>query len=401
MITIPGNFDVYVPDSLPRESQITRYKRLQRDLEAFTYNCPNIIRQDTVQRHFDGIECEKYTRSIMPVLSVSRDDIELDLESEITAKEGHPHKGIDKKKVSVFVQEHLPALLKTESEGVDELHDFFESVEDSKERSKNALFEREYEQQRRAVEINLIGEENFVKGKLDNEILPNLKTLFNVRLGYKYDRKTASVDVDIWFPGWESFPIPEKKLGTTSTGGVSIRKKGIKDTNAETLILLLGTMIYIAGHILNASVYIQHVFISAWGPMKRFGYGWADFDRDSFQRRGSWPHAVIIDAFNPFNHLFNIMKSNFSLKEWDVNDLLQAISQEKSQVSKPVPSFDKRKFCVLSVYDAKIIEKSISNNQEIADAIRDADINDQDFVIVDKKYKAMLDEILNRPANTL
>lgn len=232
------------------------------------------------QKKIDALSPQQYERETFPLCRPMREDVRRELEAEAEIRFSDLYEDKCKERTT-FVNEHEKEAMAARLRAYEEIQSFFNDLQDDKEARANALFQKEYNRQKKEIEDYINGETSMTERNI-RMILGELSLPYRVEISCDYDEKSGLLNTDIEFHG--DMNLPANKTNILSTGKISVKDKLVKEMEQFKTETIVSMIYYVAASLFNAAINIRTQRVSVWLDGKREGIIWIQFDRDKFSK---------------------------------------------------------------------------------------------------------------------
>ena len=348
------------------------------------------------QKKISALSPQQYERESFPLSRPLREDVrrELEAEAEIRFSDLYEDK---RKERTAFVNEHEREAMAARLRAYEEIQSFFSDLQDDKEARANALFQKEYDRQKKEIEDYINGETTATEGNI-RMILGELSLPYRVEISCDYDEKSGLLNTDIEFHG--DMNLPTNKTNILSTGKISVKDKLVKEMEQFKTETIVSMIYYVAASLFNAAINIRTQRVSVWLDGKREGLVWIQFDRAKFAKLSmrtvnpmlnyyDWPH---VDALR-------MVKGASQFETMDANSFKNVISQalKENVIIEPTPQAVSNDIdsdmTTVSIGYARTVADALPNGRLLQSLVNEATETGAKKVVLPKKYKGILNEI--------
>lgn len=282
--------------------------------------------------------------------------------------------------------------------GYEEIQAFFEELEDGKEARANAVFQREYERQRKEIEDYINGEVGVTEQNILT-ILGEINLPFHVEVESVYDKSKGLLTSDIEFYG--DLNLPTSKTNILSTGKISVKDKLVKEMEQFRTETIVSMVYYFAASLFNAAINIQTQRISVWLNGKREALLWIQFDRTQFGKLSMRTVNTMLNYYDwPHVDALRVVRGAYQFDPIDANGFKNAISQAISEngLTVPLSSNDTRSvedvdLWTVDIGMAKTLADALTKDYELQAMVSDALQKKLSKLVLPKKYEVILREL--------
>lgn len=361
---------------------------MQQAIDSYNNSYTQILKEtikpknkEFVEKQLAGLFLKGYEREKFKLPKPQKSQVKADLQNEANSK----YFSIWKRNASIkkqFIDKNLGEEFNDRLNNWEDLKEYHELIQDHFETKANAEFQREYDAEKKIIEDELYGDEAYVKQKF-NELPLKCRLPFDVILGATYNKSSGIINATATLPSLIS--IPNIKAVPLASGKISIKEKLNKEIEQDTIDTLLGIGYNLAGHLFSLSVNVNLVRLYVMTGSS--AYYWIQFDRNSFS---AIPFSTINPQSDFFRHpnVIDLKKSRIGLIP---ENLLTIKVNDAIKVADKL--LEDKNLVALSLKEAEIVYKNVENADDLKTAIKIAKENNSSTVVVNKKYKNVLDEI--------
>jgi hypothetical protein len=337
----------------------------------------------SVENQLNKLAIKQYKREPFTLPIPRKGEVAYDLQQEANFKFFSLWSRNSSKKSS-FVSDTLEEEFNERMSNWEELKLYHETIQSCVEAQTNESFLREYNESKKALEDELYGDDTYVKQqisalnvKLDSQIP------FDITLDVDYNKEGGIINAIASLPSM--IYVPDKKAVPLSSGKISIKDKLKKELDTDTVNTLLGISYYLAGHLFNLSVNVSLVRLSVVTGFS--AYYWVEFDRKSFSAI-SFSSLYPLQDFFSHPNVIDYKKSTIEIiPESDFRKRIDDVIKTSALLA------SNPNLILLPIGDAEKISKIISNSEDLKQAIKEAKATNSLTVIVDKRYRNVLNEV--------
>lgn len=360
-------------------------------------NAARIQKLKQLQKKIDTLSPQKYTRQNFPLSRPMREDVRKELETEAAIRFVDVYD--DKKKERTnFVTEAEKEAMAARLRGYEEIQAFFEELEDEKEARSNAIFQKEYERQRKEIEAYINGDVGVTEQNIQT-ILDEISLPFRVEVETIYDKSKGLLTTEIDFYG--DMNLPTSKTNILSTGRISVKDKLVKEMEQSRTETIVSMVYYFAASLFNASINIQTQRISVWLDGKREGFLWIQFNRSQFNKLSMRTVNTMVNYYDwPHVDALRVVRGAYQFDTIDVNGFKNSISQAISENGLTVPlslndtrSVEDVDLWTVDIGMAKTLADALTEDYELQAMVSDALQKKLSKLVLPKKYEVILREL--------
>ena len=375
---------------------VAAFEKRDAEFTAMHKKAARIQKLSDQQKKIDALSPQQYERESFPLSRPMREDVrrELEAEAEIRFSDLYEDK---RKERTAFVNEHEKEAMAARLRAYEEIQSFFSDIQDDKEARANALFQKEYNRQKKEIEDYINGERSITERNI-RMILGELSMPFRVEISCDYNEKSGLLNTDIEYHG--DMNLPTNKTNTLATGKISVKDKLVKEMEQFKTETIVSMIYYVAASLFNAAINISKQRVSVWLDEKSKGLVWIQFDRTNFSKLSmrtvnpmlnyyDWPHA---DALR-------MVRGAAQFDTMDANSFSNAISQVKVEngiedsVSEVPSTTSDASMVTVSIGYAKTVAEALPNDVMLQSLVAEAVRSGATKVTVPKKYKGILNEL--------
>lgn len=316
---------------------LTAFEKRDAQFTMMHKSAPSMQKLNEQQKKIDALAPQQYTRQSFPLSRPVREEIRRELEAEATIRFVDIYDDMKKQRTS-FVAETEKEAMAARLRAYEEIQAFFGEQEDARESRANAIFQKEYERQRKEIEDYINGEVSVTEHKI-HTILGEINLPFRVEVESQYNKDAQLLTTNIEFYG--DMNLPNTKANILSSGRISVKEKLVKEMDQLKTETIISMVYYFAASLFNASINIQTQRISVWLDGKREGILWIQFDRTQFGKLSMRTVNTMLNYYDwPRVDGLRVVRGATQLSTLDANSFNNAIAQTISDIvgSQPTPS---------------------------------------------------------------
>ncbi len=276
------------------------------------------------QKKIDALSPQKYERESFPLSRPRHEDVrrELEAEAEVSIVDLYDDK---RKERTAFVNEHEKDAMAARLRAYEEVQSFFSDIQDDKETRANALFQKEYERQKKEIEDYINGEPSLTEQNI-RMILGELALPYRVEICCDYNEKLGLLNTNIEFYG--DMNLPTNKTNILASGKISVKDKLVKEMEQFKTETIVSMIYYVAASLFNATINIRTQRITVWFDGKREGLIWIQFDRSHFSKLSMRTVNTMLNYYDwPRVDALRMVRGASQFDTIDANSLKNAIAQ--------------------------------------------------------------------------
>lgn len=371
---------------------VTAFEKRDAQFTMMHKNAPRMQKHNEQQKKIDALSPQKYTRQNFPLSRPMREDVRKELEAEAAIRFVDVYD--DKKKERTnFVTEAEKEAMAARLRGYEEIQAFFEELEDGKEARANALFQKEYERQRKEIEDYINGEVSVTEQNIQT-ILSEINLPFRVEIESVYDKAKGLLTSDIEFYG--DLNLPTSKTNILSTGRISVKDKLVKEIEQFRTETIVSMVYYFAASLFNTAINIQTQRISVWLNGKREALLWIQFDRTQFGKLSMRTVNTMLNYYDwPHVDALRVVRGAYQFDPIDSNCFKNAVSQAMREAGAIAPNIDTTEAgphknsdgsVSLDVRKARKLLSLLPDDYDLKIKVREMEQKGYDKVILPSKY---------------
>lgn len=348
------------------------------------------------QKRIDDLAPYKYVRESFGMSRPMRDEVrkELQQEAAVLFADLFEDKTAER---NAYVKEHEKEAMALRLRGYEELQAFFAEIQDDKEARANAVFQKDYERQRKEIEDFINGEMHLTEEGL-RTILSGINLPFKIDISCDYVDKNGLLTVEIVLPA--DLNVPATKANILSSGKISVKDKLVKEAEQLKTEAIVSLVYYIAASLFNAAINIQTQRVSVLTNGKRDGLLWIQFDRNRFSQLSMRTVNLMVDYCDwPRMDALRMVRGAYQFDEIAAvdfkNEIAQAIidytivdAQEEQKSSQ-----GQNDAWHVTLGYAQILADALPNDTELQRIVSEAIRAQSSKVNLPKKYKGMFNEL--------
>ena len=371
---------------------LTAFEKRDAQFTMMHKSAPRMQKLNEQQKKIDALAPQQYTRQSFPLSRPVREEIRRELEAEATIRFVDVYDDMKKQRTS-FVAENEKEAMAARLRAYEEVQAFFGELEDARESRANAIFQKEYERQRKEIEDYINGEVSVTEHKI-HTILGEINLPFRVEVESQYNKDAQLLTTNIEFYG--DMNLPNTKGNILSTGRISVKEKLVKEMEQLKTETIISMVYYFAASLFNASINIQTQRISVWLDGKREGILWIQFDRTQFGKLSMRTVNTMLNYYDwPRVDGLRVVRGATQLGTLDANSFNNAIAQTISDIvgSQPTPSTHAEgtvqqadgSFSIDAKSAAKL-QALVPDDDDLKIKVRDMQQRGIDRIVLPKKY---------------
>lgn len=374
---------------------LSAYNSLNENYTAIHKKMEKIHPLSLHQKELESLTPDKYKRKSFGLAKPTKNEVEEDLRNE--AKSVYYEKiGLgENQDENEYITSRLNSLTEQRQAMWQEAYDLFNKIEDAREEKTNnqyiAEYKTIYDQEKDYIE----GKESIVKENIHNVLL-SLVLPYDITINCEYSQQKQQITAKIIFDA--GINVPMSKADILSTGKISIKNKPVREMLADKSVSTMSHAYYMASKLYTVSPHVQYVQITMFDKSEQYPLLWIEFDRDKFAKLSPENLNVIVDIYS-YPHVFNLKIRNgvANLETMTAENFQKEIEQtiRAANASHPLGK-DYRESADgklhISFERANELRNVPSISPEISKAIALSKDNGWDDVVIDKKYKSIIDE---------
>ena len=252
-----------------------------------------------IEKLINELKCQKYIEKPFDLKKPELNEIESDLKVEAEG-EGFT----DSEEIERYVDSHIEECYNYRFLKWEKLRSFYEDIQQVVSKSKNDIYRRQYEEQKRNLLDILEGNSEYVNKRM-HELETKLDLPFPTDIDYVYYPSEGQMDIEFESP--VSISIPQKRVCMSETGKQVIVRTTPDEDKINQTRCKLATILYIAGSIWNITPKIKKITITNWQLKNQIGWSWVSLERDEFKKM-DLDSIDILEAFKNIKHVFDFKK---------------------------------------------------------------------------------------------
>ena len=375
---------------------VAAFEKRDAEFTAMHKKAARIQKLSEQQKKIDALSPQQYERESFPFSRPTREDVrrELEAEAEIRFSDLYDDK---RKERTAFVNEHEKEAMAARLRAYEEIQSFFSDLQDDKEARASALFQKEYDHQKKEIEDYINGETTATERNI-RMILGELSLPYHVEITCDYDEKSGLLNTDIEFHG--DMNLPTNKTNILSTGKISVKDKLVKEMEQFKTETIVSMIYYVAASLFNAAINIRTQRVSVWLDGKKEGLVWIQFDRAKFAKLSMRIVNPMLNYYDwPRVDALRMVRGASQFDTMDANSFKAAIAQAKAEngieeVGTEISSdATDSSMVTVSVGFAKAVAEALQNDVMLQSLVTEAIQAGATKVTLPKKYKGILNEL--------
>lgn len=378
---------------------LTAFEKRDAQFTMMHKNASRMQKLNEQQKKIDSLSPQQYTRQSFPLSRPMREDIRKELEAEAAIRFVDVYDDMKKQRAN-FVAEGEKEAMAARLRGYEEIQAFFEELEDVRESKANAIFQKEYDRQRKEIEDYINGEVSATEQQIQN-ILGEINLPFRVEVECLYNKDTQLLTTDIEFYG--DMNLPNTKANILSTGRISVKDKLVKEMEQLKTETIISMVYYFAASLFNASINIQTQRISVWLDGKREGILWIQFDRTQFGKLSMRTVNPMLNYYDwPRVDGLRVVRGATQLDTLDANNFKNAIAQTLNDVAQSQPDAKPHYQGIqqhedgsfsLDARSASKLQSLLPDDYDLKLKVRDMQQHSQSRITLPKKYGTYIKDL--------
>ena len=375
---------------------VSAFEKRDAEFTAMHKKAARMQKLSEHQKKIDALSPQQYERESFPLSRPRREDVRRELEAEAETRIVALYE--DKRNErTAFINEHEKDAMVARLRAYEEVQAFFIDIQDDKETRANALFQKEYERQKKEIEDYINGEPSLTEQNI-RMILGELTLPYRVEICCDYNENLGLLNTDIEFYG--DMNLPTNKTNILASGKISVKDKLVKEMEQFKTETIVSMIYYVAASLFNASINIRTQRITVWLDGKREGLIWIQFDRSQFSKLSMRTVNPMLNYYDwPRVDALRMVRGASQFDSFDTISFKNAIAQEMADNGicdeAPTASVDTSNGSEVTVTIgyAKTIASALPNDAELQSLIADAVSSGSSKVTLPKIYKGILKEL--------
>lgn len=374
---------------------VSAFEKRDAEFTAMHKKAARMQKLSEHQKKIDALSPQQYERESFPLSRPRREDVRRELESEAETSIVALYE--DKRNErAAFVNEHEKDAMATRLRAYEEVQSFFNDLQDDKEARANALFQKEYERQRKEIEDYINGEPTVTERNI-RMILGELALPYRIETACDYNANLGLLTTEIELNNDMNLPV--NKTNILASGKISVKDKLVKEMEQFKTETIVSMVYYVAASLFNAAINIRTQRISVWLEGKREALIWIQFERNGFSK-------LSMRTFNPMLNYYDwlrvdalrMVRGASQFDTFDAESFRNAIAQVMvdNGINDEVQSVAETPYgsdLVVTIGYAKTIASDLPNDVELQSLVTDAVSSGVPKVTLPKKYKGILKEL--------
>lgn len=375
---------------------VSAFEKRDAEFTAMHKKAARMQKLSEHQKKIDALSPQQYERESFPLSRPRREDVRRELEAEAETRIVALYE--DKRNErTAFINEHEKEAMAARLRAYEEVQAFFNDLQDDKEARANALFQKEYERQKKEIEDYINGEPSLTEQNI-RMILGELTLPYRVEICCDYNENLGLLNTDIEFYG--DMNLPTNKTNILASGKISVKDKLVKEMEQFKTETIVSMIYYVAASLFNASINIRTQRITVWLDGKREGLIWIQFDRNQFSKLSMRTVNPMLNYYDwPRVDALRMVRGASQFDSFDTSSFKNAITQVMADNGihdeDPVASMDMSSCSevIVTIGYAKTIASALPNDAELQSLIADAVSSGSSKVTLPKIYKGILKEL--------
>lgn len=375
---------------------VSAFEKRDAEFTAMHKKAARMQKLSEHQKKIDALSPQKYERESFPLSRPRREDVrrELEAEAEVSIVDLYDDK---RKERTAFVNEHEKDAMAARLRAYEEVQSFFSDIQDDKETRANALFQKEYERQKKEIEDYINGEPSLTEQNI-RMILGELALPYRVEVCCDYNENLGLLNTDIEFYG--DMNLPTNKTNILASGKISVKDKLVKEMEQFKTETIVSMVYYVAASLFNAAINIRTQRISVWLEGKREGLIWIQFDRNGFSKLSMRTVNPMLNYYDwPRVDALRMVRGASQFDTFDADSFKNAIEQVmadngiKDEEQSAVADLPYGSDVIVTIGYAKTLAAALPTDVELQSLVADAVSSGTSKLTLPKKYKGILKEL--------
>lgn len=348
------------------------------------------------KQELQDLTSKKYHKRAFSLIKPSQKDVEEDLRQEAMVINFNKADSTNHVTVKSFVVQHLNHATEERQQAWQEAKELYDRIEAAKEAKENAKYFAIYKTLYHQKEEFIQGKEDFVDKSLIS-LCANLCVPYPVTLSYQYDSSIGVVEAD--FVLQDGIHIQTTKANILSSGKISIKKKLVKEMTTDRTNSAVSLVYYLSSWIFQASPNIQFVRAALYERNRQNPLLWVQINRDQISKKNPSKINVLSDILG-YPNVMNLKSNNDAIELCAMtastfeNEVKKACEQENIHFSSSAsPNESDQDTITISLQEAALLMAVPNVAEDLRRAIAIARDKGTNSVIVNKKYKGLIDEL--------
>lgn len=375
---------------------VSAFEKRDAEFTAMHKKAARMQKLSEHQKKIDALSPQQYERESFPLSRPMRKDVRRELEAEAETRIVALYE--DKRNErTAFINEHEKDAMAARLRAYEEVQAFFIDIQDDKETRANALFQKEYERQKKEIEDYINGEPALTEQNI-RMILGELTLPYRVEICCDYNENLGLLNTDIELYG--DMNLPTNKTNILASGKISVKDKLVKEMEQFKTETIVSMIYYVAASLFNASINIRTQRITVWLDGKREGLIWIQFDRNQFSKLSMRTVNPMLNYYDwPRVDALRMVRGASQFDSFDTNSFKNAITQVMADNGihdeDPVSSMDMSSCSevIVTIGYARTIASALPNDAELQSLVADAVSSGSSKVTLPKIYKGILKEL--------
>lgn len=374
---------------------VSAFEKRDAEFTAMHKKAARMQKLSEHQKKIDALSPQQYERESFPLSRPRREDVRRELEAEAETRIVALYEDKCNERTA-FINEHEKEAMAARLRAYEEVQAFFIDIQDDKETRANALFQKEYERQKKEIEDYINGEPSLTEQNI-RMILGELTLPYRVKICCDYNENLGLLNTDIEFYG--DMNLPTNKANILASGKISVKDKLVKEMEQFKTETIVSMIYYVAVSLFNASINISTQRITVWLDGKREGLIWIQFDRSQFSKLSMRTVNTMLNYYDwPRVDALRMVRGASQFDTFDADSFKNAIAQvmidngindEEQAVAETPYGTD----LTVTIGYAKTIAAALPNDFELQSLVADAVSSRVSKVTLPKKYKGILKEL--------
>lgn len=313
---------------------VTAFEKRDAKYTAMHKNAIRVQKLDDCLKSIVELSPRQYEREQFPYSRPMREDVRRELEQEASIRYMDLYDDMQKERAT-FVNENEKEALRIRLQAYEEVQSFFNDIQEGKAAIANAIFQQEYEQQKKEIEDFIAGEPHSTEKKIKS-ILEELAMPYRVEISCDYNQTQSRLNTDIELYG--DMHIPTTKTHILTSGKISIKDRLIKEIEQFRTETIISMVYYVAASLFNASINIQKQCVTVWLDGKYEGILSVMFGRERFAKLSMRTVRPVVDYYDwPRVDALRVVRGALQLDTLDSVSFVRSIQNHlNNNINSPI-----------------------------------------------------------------
>ncbi len=367
-------------------------------------NMDKVMRKADYERELMSISPKAYTRSKFKCKMPTKVELEEELRKEAQLVNYDKVSRGEDYDIQGYVNSKLSTLIELRQSAWKEADDLFNKIEDAKEEKANIENAEAYQREYNYMKSMIQGDVSVVEERVQC-LAYEIKAPYNMEMSYNYDKDANLMEVKLLLV--DGINVPTWKTIVNSRGKVSIKDKLAREILSDQTDSRASLLFFIASKLFSVSPNIQFLQLSLFDRSNTSPILWIEFDREKFSKISSQTVSLLSEIY-AYPHVFDLKSKRgaFEFAALPISKFEKELKKHHEDSSGShvgqKPNYKSTGTGEISVsFDTAQLLSTIPHiSENVNAAILTAKANGLNEVVIDDKYKGLVEELANDRENS-